>query len=137
MFLDNEWGNKTEQIIAANPDGDIFGCVTNRLKDTQQLYENTLCDNPDILYHKEISDKCWRDCGTVCVDALRPIAGMFLVFKKEVWKNIKFHEGLYGIDFLFSREAMEAGYKVQIMLGLYCFHYYRMKEGVNYWGHLL
>lgn len=137
MFLDAEWGNKLQQIIEANPDGDIFGCITNRLKDSQQLYQNQISDNPDILYHKEISDKVWQDCGTVCVDAERPIAGMFLVFKKEVWKNIKFHEGLWGCDFLFSREAMEAGYKIKIALGLYCFHYYRLKEGKDYYAHLV
>lgn len=137
MFLDSEWGDKLQQIIHDNPDGDIFGCITNRLKDSQQLYRNQISDNPDILYHKEISDRVWKDCGTVCVDAERPIAGMFLVFKKEVWNDIKFKDGLWGVDYLWCKEAMESNYKIKIILGLYAFHYYRFREGVNYWNHLL
>ena len=136
-LLFDDFGSRIEQILDANPDGDIFGCTTNRLKYPDQLYQNTISENNDILYHKGISDLLWKECGTACVDASRPIAGLFLLFRKEVWRNIKFHDGLFKIDFLWTQEALDANYKIKIACGLYVFHFYRLDKNIRDFNHLL
>lgn len=136
-FLGNDFGHRIEQVLKDNPDGDIFGCTTNRLRYPDQLYQNKRSEETDILKHKEISDLLWETCGTTCIDAPRPIAGVFLLFRREIWKYIKFHDGIISIDFLFCQEAMDAGYKVKIMTGIYLFHFYRLGSDVNSVRHLL
>lgn len=137
MFLDNDWGNRVEQVIKDNPDGDIFGCVTNRLRYPDQLFENRCSEETDIMEHKRISDLLWETCGTTCIDAQRPIAGVFLLFRREIWRHIKFHDGIISIDFLFCQEAMDAGYKIKIMTGIYLFHFYRLDKDKNDISHLM
>lgn len=137
MFLCSDWGHKLEQVIKDNPDGDIFGCTTNRLRHTHQLFENRISEETDIMEHKRISDLLWRNCGTSCIDTELPLAGVLLLFRKEVWNKIKFKDGIIAVDKMFCNEAVEAGYKLKIMSGIYVLHFYRMDKKITDINHLL
>ena len=59
------------------------------------------------------------------------------VISKKVWNEIRFKEGLLGVDWDFSQKVLDKGYPIYIMQGLYVFHLYRLGNGgVGYTKHL-
>lgn len=140
MFLDNKFGAKITQIIEDNEKSDnpyhIIGCMTNRLRSADQLFGGSISNDGNVGNHKRISDHLWNEFGTEIKEADKPIAGLFMLMKKETWELIKFKNGLTRIDTDFGARAMRSGKRIGIAKGLYMFHYYRFGEDINNITHL-
>lgn len=125
LYLTPDWGVQVEEAIKRHGEQyDVIGCMTNRLaRDTQRLA--ALDDNHDIIYHYEIAkeerDKNW---GQV-VEVNKPIAGMFMLFKKSLWNRVKFKENDIAFDDSFCKVVKNQGGKFGVMTGLYVYHFYR------------
>ena len=125
MYLTPDWGIQIEEAIKRHGSKySLIGCMTNRLaRDTQRLSD--ISDNHDILYHYEIAkeerDSNWAEVKEVT----KPIAGMFMLFPKNVWKSVKFKENDIAFDDTFSRAVKNIGGKFGVMTGLYVYHFYR------------
>lgn len=67
----------------------------------------------------------------------KPFAGVLLLFRKKVWEQVKFKEGILNVDLDFCRDAMDAGFRLKLMSGVYLFHFYRMDKPTWNIAHLL
>lgn len=125
MYLTPDWGVQIEEAIKRHGDNfDVIGCMTNRLaRDSQRI--NDIDDNHDILYHYEIAkeerDKHWAEV----VEVKKPIAGMFMLFKKSLWDKVKFKENDIAFDDSFCKVVKNMGGKFGVIRGLYVYHFYR------------
>jgi hypothetical protein len=139
MFLQPDSQSLIEQIIASNPPFGLIGCLTNRLRGGHQRVTG-MFEKKDLLGHMSLAS-VFRDNNNIEIEPTdQPIAGMFMLFKKELWNSIKFDEsaGRYT-DQVFSAEVLSNGGKLGVAQGLYLFHLYRWgsKHQFNDINHLL
>lgn len=137
-FTTTFWGTQIADIIKANPDFSLIGCMTNRLKHKFQLYNGKFCENPDMTEHlrrgKELSENFYSEVAPV-----KEVAGLCMIFHKSVWEKVKFRENTIFFDRFFCTDLRRKRLKIGIARGLYLFHTYRMGK-VNpkaYTRHLL
>lgn len=137
MFLNNKYGLQVQDIIERHGKNiGLIGCTTNRLKDTAQLYQGKHSEVSDILHHKEIADYLFKQEYSNIKLANKPIAGLFMLFNKDLWKTNKFKNGLMSIDTDFCFRLADRNIPIGIAKGLYMLHYYRLKEGIQHIEHL-
>jgi hypothetical protein len=135
---DSKYGQQISDIIKANPDYSLIGCITNRLKHKHQLYNGVFCDNSDIGEHlrrgKELFENHYSEVAPV-----KEVAGLCMIFHKSVWEKVKFRENSIFFDRFFCTDLRRKRLKIGIARGLYMFHLYRFGK-VNpkaYTKHLL
>src|SRR5690606_38469341 len=109
-------------------DFDLFGCITNRLNKTHQLYNNFISEESDILEHKKIADKLHEEKYCQVIETHLPIAGCFMLFNKDTWERFKFKENNLLFDTLFCKELLKNDHRIGIIEGLYLFHFYRLDK---------
>lgn len=128
LYLTPDWGVQIEEVVKKHgSDFGLIGCMTNRLSRPIQRIEE-LNDNHDLKYHYEtalkLSKENWAEVENITDK--KYIAGMFMLFPKEVWKKNKFVENSPAFDDYFSRMVRKSGYKLGLMKGLYVYHLYRI-----------
>lgn len=136
--LDPFFGAKVHELISNRGPFDIIGCITNRLRDEKQLHQGYFSNETDILKHKQISEWRWNRFKSEIKPA-QSIAGMFMIFHKSTWNNVKFTENNVRFDIKFCIDATMKKYKIGIAQGLYVFHMYRLgsKDPYNDIKHLI
>jgi hypothetical protein len=145
MFLTPDWAHQIESIIVNHGnDYGLISCYTNRLGLKWQLLNGQISNDTDILNHTRLAfllrNKHWDEV----VDSPSYTAGLFMLFKRSLWDEIKFEEGLTKtknnifVDADFSQTVLKKGKKIGLTKGLYLFHSYRLfsKDPRNY-NHLL
>jgi len=141
MFLRPDSKAQIEHIIQDQGDKwGVLGVTTNRLAGAHQLYNNTFNESGDIRVHLEIADKCHNDHYGKVVETKINIAGVCMLFKKEMWLKVRgFKENSIRLDSEFTDSVMESGGRLGIMQGVYMFHLYRMRSNNPVWdvGHLI
>lgn len=140
MFLTPNYGNQLEIIINKYPNTGIFTCVTNRVGNLEQCYQNKISENSDILYHKQIADKLQKENFDKVKVLNKIISGHLMLIQKKTWNNIQFDEipnKLLSIDNHFSYNILKSNKEILLMEGVYLFHYYRFLQGVKDKSHLL
>jgi hypothetical protein len=132
-----DFGAQIYQVIEANPDFQIIGCMTNRLRAPYQLVNGKFNSDPDISNHIEIANQQWDKYGTKVTD-VPMVAGMCMIFHKSVWDEIKFKENSIFFDKEFCNSARKK-YKIGVAKGVYLFHLYRWGQGdpFTYTKHLI
>ena len=70
----------------------LFGAMTNRLNSEGQRPYPEDFDNLDILHHKKIADELAVENWGKIKEYNKPIAGLFMVFPKILWNEVKFTE---------------------------------------------
>lgn len=127
MYLTPDWGVQVEKAIELHGDKfGLIGCMTNRLaRPIQRIGE--MNNNHDILMHYEIANELKENHYAEIDDITHKkyIAGVFMLFPKEVWKKVKFSENTPSFDDAFSQNIVKRGYKLGLMKGLYIYHFYR------------
>jgi GT2 family glycosyltransferase len=138
MFLTPDYGSQIREIISLCPDAGLLTCLTNRIGCPAQLYEGTVSDEPNILHHAAIAVRQQQHHRLEVEKIPAPVSGFLMVIKKRVWRNVRFSEQreLLGVDWQFSKRLAAKGYPIHLMKGLYVFHYYRLREGINDTRHL-
>jgi len=136
--LRSDWGNQIYEVIQANPEFQIIGCMTNRLRAPYQLAAGVFSNDPDISNHIEIANELWDDHNTLVTD-VPGVAGMCMIFHKSVWEQIKFEENSIFFDKVFCDKARKLKMNIGVARGVYLFHLYRWgkKDPFNYKNHLL
>jgi len=76
-----------------------------------------------------------------------PVSGFLMVIPKSIWLKCRFTEEkvhnqpgdskILGIDNHFTNSARKIGIPVLRMNGLFCYHGYRLLNGISYKTHLL
>lgn len=129
MYLTPDWGVQIERTIQKYGNHfSLIGCVTNRLGRNIQTVEEVDYDNHDMQYHYkkavELRDKHFGEVEDIT--AKRCVAGLFMLFPKRLWNEIKFKENIAYFDDEFSKEVIKKGGKLGLMKGLYVYHLYRI-----------
>jgi GT2 family glycosyltransferase len=127
IFLSIDYGNKISKIINDNPDFDIIGCMTNRIRNNRQR----VCDikeEPDINKHINLANIFWECYNSEVISTNDYVAAFCIIIKRKVWEQVKFESNTKLFDINFCRDALKLGFKIGIAKGLYVFHLYR-------WGH--
>lgn len=135
MFTTPDWPKHIEDIISENGNKyDVIGCMTNRLKSEHQLIEG-MFDEESITKHLDIASSI-RSNEVVAADS---VAGLCLIFNKDVWEKVKFKEESITFDTEFSKSVRRNGFKIGVAKGLYLIHLYRwgQENPCKYVKHLL
>ena len=137
LFFQNSFGHFISNVISKNYDGAIFTCVTNRIGNPEQRIDKKISSDANILRHKKIALKRRRKYGYFVTQAHMRTSMLISIISKKVWNEIRFNEGLKGIDWQFTQSVLDKGFPIYIMQGLYVFHLYRLGDGgVYYTKHL-
>lgn len=126
MFLTPDYGRQIAEICATT-DLDVLGCLTNRLGRPIQRYKGELSTNWDIKHHYTIAQSLEANhwCEVEDITSKKWVAGMFMMFRKSLWEQIKFKENCLTWDDQFSEDVRISGGKLGLMKGIYVFHFYR------------
>lgn len=106
----------------------LLSCVTNRLKSTNQLYNNEFSYNPCISAHVRIAEELYNTRYATVERVGFPVAGIMLLFPKTTWEQFPFAENSYLFDKTFSFDILRAGLPIGLMRGVYRFHSYRFNS---------
>jgi hypothetical protein len=139
MFLRHDWGQQLHDIVSRHGDQyALFGCRTNRLRTDDQIYSRAFFDDPNVLHHKVIADNLAATRYADVTNFLHPLAGLLMLFPKTTWHRVRFKENRINLDAHFSNELRQQGYRIGLMEGVYCFHFYRFDkpDPCNYIKHL-
>lgn len=136
--LRSDFGNQVYQVINENPDYQIIGCLTNRLRAPYQLVKGRFSEDSNISNHIEIANQQWEQNSTL-VTEVPGVAGMCMIFHKSAWEKIKFEENSIFFDKNFCDKARKLGMKIGVSKGIYLFHLYRwgQTDPFSYKLHLL
>lgn len=129
MFLTPHWGRQIADVVKLHGNKySLFGCLTNRLGRPIQRYKGEFSTDFNIKNHydiaKDLETNHWAEVEDIT--SKRRIAGMFMLFPKSLWNEIKFKENSPNFDDIFSSEVISKNKKLGLMKGLYVFHSYRI-----------
>lgn len=139
LFLLPETIQDIYGYVQKYPQIDLFTAYGNRnhwsLK--EQLLNGEVSDNADIRYHIDIAIK-QREKLYGLTKMSGHLSGFFLLMSKRLWKDMQFQENrkCLGVDTQFSLRLKNRGRFVYRMDGVYVWHTYRLKQGVNDRKHL-
>lgn len=144
MFLTPDWAPQIEAIIERNKDAfDVISCYTNRLGLRYQLLNGNFSADTNITNHVRLAflqrNKHWDEV----VPSPDYTAGLFILFKRSLWDEIKFADGLTQtknnifVDADFTQTVLKKKKKIGLAKGIYLFHLYRIwKEDYRNYDHL-
>lgn len=130
------FADRVSRIVDGADKTDVVTCVTNRLHPSNENLVPGLYDEPDINVHLEKYTDVWCEHGANLTPTNMPIAGVFMLFHKSVWDQVKFVENSIHFDSVFTRDVKNAGFKTYVAKGLYIFHLYRWGKNINDISHL-
>lgn len=130
LFLRPDSKKQLEEILETT-DYDILGPVTNRLSMVHQLVSG-MFGATDIKEHIKCANAL-HDANYGKVIPVNDILAAFcLCFRVSTWQKLGgFKENSLQFDSLFSCAARSLKMKLGIMVGVYCFHLYRMWNETN------
>lgn len=138
-FLTPDAGSILHHYAVLNPDAGILTCFTNRISPLSkgQLLDSTISENTDMKHHAQIAE-FQKKFLFETAEINRDISGFLMVVSKKTWQQIPFPETgkTLGIDTAFGRSIRSAGLKIQLMMGLYIWHSYRLLNGITDKKHL-
>ena len=139
MFLEPDCGRILHDYAEKFPHAGLMTCFTNRISPSakDQLLDGVVSENFLIDYHTERAYQQKRFLYQA-TELKHEISGFLMMVKKETWKLIKFRDGVgcLGVDNNFCWDLMKANGSIYRMDGLYVFHSYRIKNGIQDKSHL-
>jgi hypothetical protein len=143
-FLRPDFGMMIRNYTDKYPDTGMFTSYASRCHyQFQMIKGGAYLSDPSILTHKELADEAAGSYPLGINECNRRIAGHLMLIRKSTWLRIRekvktrcADRKILGIDTRISYAVLNAGLKIRIMKGIYILHYLRMKEGLDYKGHL-
>lgn len=128
FYLTPDWGNQISEVIKRHGDKySLFGCMTNRLARQTQRLKSKVDDNHNTIDHyhiaQELKEKHWGEVKSLHRNEY--IAGLFMLFPKSLWNEVKFRENDIAFDDSFCNDIKRKGHRLAVMTGLYVYHFYR------------
>ncbi len=138
-FLDYRFYAHMREYIRRFSNQGIFTCLTNRTLCKEQRFKGLIHENYDMKYWRSINKQI-HDQKISLKDIGKEISGFCMLFNKQKWSEVGgFMERdgrCLGIDNNFCWAILEKGYKIGLMENVFCFHYYRLVEGIKNKEHL-
>jgi len=137
MFLAPNWGAQLHYIVSLYPDTGMFTCMTNRVGTLKQRKDGIMSANGDMGYHRRIACRLQQNHYYDIEPLNQHCSGLMMMVRKKTWKQVKFSDGLLGVDFQYCDDLIAKGYDIKLMKGVYLMHYYRFLEGSKSKKHLM
>lgn len=131
------FADRVKRIIDGAKETNVITCATNRLHPSNENLVKGVYDESDIDVHKGVYEYLWKKHGANIEHTNMPIAGVFMLFHKFVWDEVKFKENSIHFDSIFTNEVRKKGFITYVAKGLYIFHLYRWGKNVNNINHLI
>jgi GT2 family glycosyltransferase len=146
MFSTPDWYPAIAKAIAANPQYGVLTVMTNRcgeLAHPWQMVAGVDVNNHDVRYHRELGAKLLKQHQYQVLDVThekRKMNGVAIAIQRKVWDAIKVmpkhvslvdRPSILSFDLKVHARARDLGYKVGVMRGVYCYHWYRA-DGVTH-----
>lgn len=145
MFLQPDFGAQLQEYIDKYPHTGMFTCYASRCSYDYQVPPDVDQENPNMLYHKMVSDRV-RDLYQGKIRSIDTrIAGHLMMIKKSTWTKIlpmlsdriqRKQKAVLGVDTQITWSIIRSGMKVNLMMGVYVLHYFRLLEGRSYKSHV-
>lgn len=126
-----------KEIVENAQEDWIITCMTNRLRQDNTNVIMELYDESDVWVHFYKFKDLWDEFGAELEPTKEPIAGVFMLFHKSAWEEVRFIENAINFDRLFTDMCKKKGYKPHVAKGLYIFHLYRWGRDVADISHLV
>ena len=130
------FADRVQEIVERADKDMIITCRTNRLAKSNKNLVPGMYEEGDINKHREVYHSLWEEHGAELEPTDQPIAGVFMLFHKSVWEQVKFREYSIQFDMQFTQDCKKAGFKPMVATGLYIFHLYRWGKNVMDISHL-
>lgn len=126
------------EYIKLYPGTGIFTCFTNRIANSEQLLNGKVNEDDSIRIHIGLALKQLSQLYKI-TELKKPVSGMLMVIKKEVWNEVKFAENALclGVDNDYHLRMIATGRKILRMDGIYVWHTYRLINGIKDKRHLV
>ena len=140
MFLTPDAGIILNEYVNEYPKTGMFTCFANRIHPLShhQLIGGKISENTNVEYHIELAyEQKLKTPKARVLNTL--VSGFLMMISKETWNEIKFDESkkCLGVDNDYCAKLIQAKKSILRMDGLYVFHIYRLKNGINDKSHLL
>jgi GT2 family glycosyltransferase len=114
--------------------------MTNRageLAHPWQMVKGVDVNNHDMKYHRKLGAELLKEWSNIVQDVTheqRKMNGVAIAIKRSVWDALKVLPGhvslvdrtsILKFDLKLHQRARDNGYKVGVMRGVYCYHWYR------------
>jgi GT2 family glycosyltransferase len=139
VFLDHDacwttrdWYKQILKAIERYPDAGLFGAVTNRIGNKDQVVAGAPSGHdmaPHRIFGKALQDKHGTDATDVTDGHV--LSGVVLCIPSAARSVIQIPNGFFGIDNEMHRAVRRAGKRVYLLRGLYVYHWYR-GDGVGH-----
>jgi GT2 family glycosyltransferase len=125
MWTTRDWYPQLLAAIERYPDAGLFGAVTNRIGNKQQIAPGAPAGH-DIREHRLFGEALQKQHGTDAIDVTNRhmLSGVLLCFTAPAIARIKFASGFFGIDNQAHRDVAKFA-RVLLLPGLYLYHWYR------------
>lgn len=139
MFLTFFYGTLIIEAIKEYPDTALFTCYAQRTGVTAQRPPHPYYqpDNYDVSFHQNAAEVLAQKHGAECEEIKGAVAGFMMVVKKSVWKDIRFTDGIEGVDIRYCQELLKRKHKIRLIKGILGFHRYRINYGYAKHNHHL
>ncbi len=139
MFLTPDCGRILHEYASLFPNTGMFTCYTNRIhpQSIHQLYQGEIIESNDIADHIPLAEEAKKNLyKATSLDTV--ISGFLMMIKKETWKDVQFSENrlCLGVDNDYCARLMDNGRSILRMNGMYVWHTYRLKNGIQDKSHL-
>lgn len=131
-FLDHDavwttptWYQQLLEAIARYPDGALFGAMTNRIGNRQQIPPGAPAGH-DMAAHRSFGQELQDRFGSEAIDVTNAhlLSGVVLCMPAAARAKLPIADGFFGVDNELHRAARRVG-KVYLLRGLYVQHWYR------------
>ncbi len=139
LFLTSTQQLLIQRIAKAEPEFDVIGAMTNRIRAPYQLHCGEISEETRIDHHIAIARR--REClyGVQIQSCPWPVAGFFMLFRKSTWEAVGgFKTRTAYFDKEFTKDVIRTGGSLGVAPGLYLWHTYRLgsEDPVNHVDHL-
>ncbi len=132
IWTTRDWYPRLLEAIARYPDAGLFGAMTNRIGNKQQIAPGAPPGH-DMAAHRLFGEAQLKRFGTEAIDitSAHLLSGVVMLFTAKAISKIKISDGFFGVDNEAHKEVRRAGLRVYLLRGLYVQHWYR-GDGVKH-----
>lgn len=126
VFTTYDWFRQLSEAIERYPDAGLFGAMTNRIGNKQQIAPGAPASH-DTAAHRAFGAKLMAEHGSAAIDVTNKhlLSGVVLCFPRMGRSGIRFADGFFGVDNQVHRDVRSSGKRVYLLPGLYVQHWYR------------
>lgn len=128
VYTSQDFGDRLERIIKANPQYAVLTCMTNRVGQSYQVVK-TMWKNENMSQNRKMGNLLWSKHGTQVDDITNSLefSGVLILIKKQDWIDIGGFKtkGVLGVDTELHNRVRNHKKLIGLMRGFYVQHWYR------------